>query len=170
MTLATIDNDIKGFAAEEDQSKLFLEVRSIIDANQNKAGAVIRILQQCQELCGYLPVPIVEVISQELDIPLSELYGIITFYHFFTLVPRGKYTIQVCKGTACYVKGGQRILDTLKRDYNLEPGGITEDGRFSLEIVRCLGACGLSPVIAINNEVHGRVKASALPDILASYE
>ena len=127
-------------------------------------------MQMTQNLCGYLPRPVLEVISKEMNISLSQLYSILTFYHFFTTVPKGKYVIQVCKGTACYVKGGQKILDLLKKNLNLEPGGITPDGRFSLEIVRCLGACGMSPVMAINEDVHGRVKSGTINDILAAYK
>ena len=155
---------------QELPSDVHIQIEKIAHDNAGKAGAVIQILQQTQGLIGYLPQSALSTVSNLTRIPLSEIYGIVSFYHFFSLAPKGKHVIQVCMGTACYVKGGQRILDTLKKDYNLEPGGITEDGRFALEIVRCLGACGLSPVIAINNEVHGWVKASALPDILASYE
>ena len=150
--------------------ELIKNIQEIIDRNQGSAGIAIRVLQQVQELVGYLPLPVLEVISRGLNIPLIRLYGIVTFYHFFSLVPKGKHVIQVCLGTACYVKGGQKILSALKKEKNLEPEGITPDGKFSLETVRCLGACGLSPVVAIDGEVHGRVKASRLNDILDLYE
>ena len=101
---------------------------------------------------------------------MSEIYGIVSFYHFFSMVPKGKYVIQVCMGTACYVKGGQQLLDTLKKETGLEPGDITLDGKFSLETVRCLGCCGLSPVMAIGDQVYRRVKPSEIKDILGSYE
>jgi NADH:ubiquinone oxidoreductase subunit E len=104
-----------------------------------------------------------------MNIPLSELYGITSFYSFFSMVPKGKYVIQVCLGTSCYVKGAERLIKTLKRDFNLESGGITPDGKFSLETVRCLGCCGLSPVIAIRENVHRKVKPSHMKDILSSY-
>ena len=154
----------KSFGEED-----FRKVHQIVEANRGKAGGLIRILQQAQGLFGYLPVPIIERISQEMKVPLSEVYGIISFYSFFSMVPKGKYVIQVCMGTSCYVKGGEKILDTLKKDWKLEPGNITDDGKFSLQMVRCLGCCGLSPVIAINENVHRKVKPSQLRDILNSY-
>ena len=150
--------------------KIFREIQEIIGDTQGQAGALIRVLQQAQGLFGYLPVPIIKTISRDLKVPLSEVYGIISFYSFFSMVPKGKYVIQVCMGTSCYVKGGQRILDALKKAWGLEPDGITEDGRFSLETIRCLGACGLSPVMAVGGDVHGRVKPGKLRDILDSYE
>jgi NADH:ubiquinone oxidoreductase subunit E len=150
--------------------RVFREIQDIISDTEGKSGAVIRVLQQAQGLFGYLPAPVIKTISRDLKIPLSEVYGIISFYHFFSTVPKGKYVIQVCMGTSCYVKGGQRILDTLKKEWGLEPGGITPDSRFSLETVRCLGACGLSPVMAIAGDIHGKVKASRLNDILDSYK
>jgi NADH:ubiquinone oxidoreductase subunit E len=127
-------------------------------------------LQQAQGLIGYLPPIVLKTISREMKTPLSEVYGIVSFYHFFTMVPKGRHVIQVCMGTTCYVKGGQRILDALEKEYNLEPEGITPDGRFSLETVRCLGCCGLSPVMAIGGNVHRRVKPAEIKDILSSYE
>ena len=147
IVLPALSGKIKGFEDEEKKLQLFYDLQRIIDGNRGTSGAPIRILQQAQELCGYLPLPVLELISRELNISLSKLYNILTFYHFFTVVPKGKYVIQVCKGTACYVKGGQRILDRLKKEYNLVPGGITADGKYSLDMVRCLGCCGLSPVI-----------------------
>jgi len=150
--------------------KVFGDIQKVIYDTGGKAGALIRVLQQAQGLVGYLPVPVIATISRDLKVPLSEVYGIVSFYHFFSMKPKGKYVIQVCMGTSCYVKGGEKILDTLKKDWKLEPGGITSDGRFSLEIVRCLGACGLSPVIAVGNDIHGRVKPSKVNDILDSYD
>ena len=150
--------------------RIFKEIQGVIDDTGGQAGAVIRVLQQAQGLIGYLPVPVLKTISRDLKIPLSEVYGIVSFYHFFTMVPKGKYVIQVCMGTSCYVKGGQRILDVLKRDADLEPGGITADGKFSLETVRCLGCCGLSPVMAIGDQVYRKVKPGDIKDILSSYE
>jgi NADH:ubiquinone oxidoreductase subunit E len=170
MSINILNENIKGFETEQEKLKLFVELQNILERNKGKAGATIRILQQSQEFCGYLPAPVLDLLSRELNIPLSKLYSILTFYHFFTLVPKGKYVIQVCKGTACYVKGGQKILDALKRDYSLEPGGITGDGKFSLDMVRCLGCCGLSPVIAIGSDVYRKVKPTELKGILSSYK
>lgn len=149
--------------------KLLASIQKIVDDNRGKAGSLIRVLQQAQGIVGYLPKPVIATISYDLKIPFSEVYGVTSFYHFFSMKPKGKHVLQVCLGTSCYVKGGDRILDRLKKDWNLEPGGITPDGRFSLEIVRCLGACGLSPVMAVGTDIHGRVKPGKLNEILDSY-
>ena len=154
-----------GYAGE-----VFSKIQRVIDDTGGQAGALIRVLQQAQGLIGYLPVPVLKTISRDLKIPISEVYGIVSFYHFFTMVPKGKHVVQVCMGTSCYVKGGQRILDTLKKDFGLEPGGITRDGKFSLETVRCLGCCGLSPVMAVGEDIHRKVKPSELKDIMSSYD
>jgi len=150
--------------------RIFRQIQRVIDDTGGQSGALIRVLQQAQGLIGYLPPPALKTISRDLKISLSEVYGIVSFYHFFTMVPRGRYIIQVCLGTSCYVKGGQRILDTMKKEYNLEPEGITADGKFSLETVRCLGCCGLSPVMAIGDAVHRKVKPGDVKDILGLYK
>jgi len=149
--------------------RIFHQIQRVIDDTGGQSGAPIRVLQQAQGLVGYLPPPVLKTISRDLKIPLSELYGIVSFYSFFTMVPKGKYVVQVCMGTSCYVKGGQRILDNLRKGFGLEPGGITPDGKFSLETVRCLGCCGLSPVMAVGDDVHRKVKPSELKDIMSSY-
>ncbi len=150
-------------------SKTIQQIKKIVDATDGKTGAPIRVLQQVQELVGYLPTEALEAISREMRIPLSELYGITSFYSFFSMVPKGKYVIQVCLGTSCYVKGGQKILDTLNKGLGLESGGTTPDGKFSLQTVRCIGCCGLSPVMAIREDIHRKVKPSHLKEILSSY-
>ena len=150
--------------------RIFAQIQGIIDDTGGQAGTLIRVLQQAQGLIGYLPEPVLKTISRDLKIPISEVYGIVTFYHFFTMVPKGRHVIQVCMGTSCYVKGGQRILDTLHKQHKLEPGAITPDGRFSLETVRCLGCCGLSPVMAIGDDVYRKVKPDGIEDILSSHE
>ncbi len=158
-----------GRVRKKADDKTIQQIRKIVEATSGQAGAPIRVLQQVQGLIGYLPPHILEAICNEMRIPLSELYGITSFYSFFSMVPKGKYTIQVCLGTSCYVKGGQRILDALKRDFGLESGGTTPDGKFSLQTVRCLGCCGLSPVLAIKEDVYRKVKPSQLKEILSSY-
>ena len=150
--------------------RIFAEIQQVIDDTGGQAGALIRVLQQAQGLIGYLPAVVLKTISRDLKIPLSEVYGIASFYHFFAMVPKGKHVVQVCLGTSCYVKGGERIIKTLEKDYNLKPEGITPDGRFSMETVRCLGCCGLSPVIAIGSDVHRKVKPSEIKDILNAYK
>jgi NADP-reducing hydrogenase subunit HndA len=161
---------IRGFESSEKEQKLLSGLKQVIEEYRNSVGAPIRILQITQERCGYLPQPVLEIISKELNISISQLYSILTFYHFFSLVPKGKHVIQVCKGTACYVKGGQKILDNLKKGYNLAPGQITPDGKFSLDMVRCLGCCGLSPVMAVGKDVYRKVKPVQIKDILNRYK
>ncbi len=151
-------------------SKTSRQIKKIIEATAGQAGAPIRVLQRVQGLIGYLPREALEIVSREMGIPLSELYGITSFYSFFSMVPKGKHVIQVCLGTSCYVKGGQKIIDSLKKDFGLESGSTTPDGKLSLQTVRCLGCCGLSPVLAINEDVHRKVKPSKLKEILSSYQ
>jgi len=167
---ATKSRSTKVKASQLLSSKTLQQIKKIVEAIDGRAGAPIRVLQQVQGLVGYLPREALRAVSKEMGIPLSELYGITSFYSFFSLVPKGKYVLQVCNGTSCYVKGAERILKALKKDYSLEPGGITPDGKFSLEQVRCLGCCGLSPVMAIKENVYRKVKPSQLKDILTSYK
>ncbi len=170
MKQATKTTTAKAKASPELSTKTLQQIKKIVEVMDGRAGAPIRVLQQVQGLVGYLPPAALKAVSNEMGIPLSELYGITSFYSFFSLVPKGKYVLQVCNGTSCYVKGSERILKALKKDYGLEAGGITPDGKFSLEQVRCLGCCGLSPVMAIKDNVYGRVKPSQLKDILTSYK
>jgi NADH:ubiquinone oxidoreductase subunit E len=153
-----------------DEYDLREKIKDIIEANKYLKGALIRILQSAQGLYGYLPSQVLTIISDEMKVPLSEVSGIVSFYSFFSTVPKGDHVIQVCLGTSCYVKGGQRILETLKKDYGLEPGGTTSDNKFSLETVRCLGCCGLSPVVAVGEDIHRRVKPGKIKNILSTYE
>jgi len=153
-----------------DENEVRNAITDIINENRDSNGAIIRVLQSAQNLYGYLPAQVMRIISEEMKVPLSEVSGIVSFYHFFSTVPKGRHVIQVCQGTSCYVKGVEKILKKLKQDWGLAPGDITEDGRFSLESVYCLGGCGLSPVMAIDGEVHGKVKPSQIKDILDLYE
>jgi NADH:ubiquinone oxidoreductase subunit E len=159
----------KSQVGKEISSKTLQQIRKIVETTNGQAGAPIRVLQQVQGLIGHLPPGVLKIISKEMRIPLSELYGITSFYSFFSMVPKGKYVIQVCLGTSCYVKGGQKILDALNKDFGLESGGTTPNGKFSLQTVRCIGCCGLSPVMAIREDVHRKVKPSQLKDIMSSY-
>lgn len=143
------------------------EVKRIVAANNGKAGSLIRVLQQAQGLMGYLPPPMLEAISNEMRVPLSEVNGIVSFYSFFTTVPRGKHVLQVCLGTSCYVRGGQGIIDALKKHHKLEPGETTADGLLSLDTVRCLGACALAPVATLDGHVHRRVKSTGVQQLLS---
>ena len=159
----------KGSGSKSIDSKTSRQIKKIVEATDGQAGAPIRVLQKVQGLIGYLPREALEAVSREMRIPLSELYGITSFYSFFSMVPKGKYVIQVCLGTSCYVKGGQKIINSLEKEFGLESGNTTPDGKFSLQTVRCLGCCGLSPVLAVNENVHRKVKPSKLKEILSSY-
>jgi NADP-reducing hydrogenase subunit HndA len=127
-------------------------------------------MQKAQEIYGYLPIEVQTIIAREMDIPLEKVYGISTFYAMFTLEPKGKYQIAVCLGTACYVKGSGDVYAKLENTLGLQGGGCTPDGKFSLEACRCLGACGLAPVMMINGEVYGRLTPDQIPGILAKYK
>ena len=159
----------KGEAGAGYAGRIFREIQGVIDDTGGQAGAVIRVLQQTQGLIGYLPGTVLMTISRDLKMPLSEIYGIVSFYNFFTMVPKGRHVIQVCMGTCCYVRGGERILDVLKKEYGLEPGGTTPDNRFSLETVRCLGACALAPVMTVDNDIHRRLRPTRVKELLSAY-
>ena len=141
----------------------------ILQKFKGKPGSLIQALHAAQNLIGYLPPPVLKKVSHVLDIPLSEIYGIVTFYHFFSLKPRGKHIIQVCLGTACYVRGGQEILNRLEEDLEIGVGEVTEDRLYSLEVMRCAGACGLAPIVKIDNDIYKRVKPAQIMDIVKSY-
>lgn len=156
------------FDMEKNEEKL-KDFRIFIRENQHKKGALMPVLQRAQVLFGYLPEEVLESISKELDIPLSEIYGVATFYSQFSLIPKGKYKIGVCLGTACYVKGSQKILDKVMEELGIGVGETTPDMKFSITGSRCIGACGLAPVLSINDEVYGRVKPEDVKDILDKY-
>ena len=141
----------------------------VIAENKDLPGALMPVLQGAQEIFGCVPIDVQKYIAQELHTTLSEVYGVATFYSQFSLQPKGEYLISVCLGTACYVKGSQKVLDKLSEVLNVLVGGTTPDGRFTLEATRCLGACGLAPVMTINDEVYGRLTPDAIPDIIAKY-
>lgn len=154
-----------GGAKDEKRIKLY----SIIEKYKNTKGALIPVLHEAQDVYGYLPLSVQKVISDGLNIPLAEIYGVITFYTQFSLNPKGKYKIQVCIGTACYVKGSGLILEELKQELGIDVGECTEDGKFSLDACRCIGACGLAPVVTVNDEVFGRLKKGDGKKILAKF-
>jgi len=154
---------------EEFSKERLKEVDDIMARNRGRPGALIPVLEQVQEVLGYLPKGALMKIAKGLNIPIAKVYGVVTFYSFFTMVPKGRHNIRVCLGTACYVKGIQRILDKLTNLLDIESGGCTEDRRFSLETVRCLGVCGLAPVIVIGENTHGLVKAAKIEEILDQY-
>jgi NADH:ubiquinone oxidoreductase subunit E len=155
---------------EEFTAAQWSAVDGIIQHHRGRPGALIPVMEEIQEAIGYLPKGILRRVAKGLRIPFSEVYGVATFYSFFTMVPRGKHTIRCCLGTACYVRGGQRIMETLRKTLKIEPGETTEDRRFSLETVRCLGACGLAPVVVVDEDTHRQVKPSKIPGVLDAYD
>jgi NADH:ubiquinone oxidoreductase subunit E len=155
---------------QEFTSKQWSAIDAIIEGHRKKPGSLIPVLEEIQEAIGYLPKPVLERVAKGLRIPFSEVYGVVTFYSFFTMVPRGKHTVRCCLGTACYVRGGSKILDTLKDKLKIEPGETTQDRLFSLETVRCLGACGLAPVVVVDEDTHRQMKPSKVLGVLGAYD
>jgi len=159
-----------GFKLDMEKNKEKIkEFMDFIDDNRNKPGILMPVLQEAQEKFGYLPEEILELISKELKIPLAEIYGVATFYSQFTFVPKGKYNISVCLGTACYVKGADKILEELEKVLGIKSGETTPDLKFSITPTRCLGACGLAPVININGETYGKLKPEDIKGIIEKY-
>jgi len=145
-------------------------VKEVCKSFGNKAGEVINVLHKVQGEFGYLPAEIQELVAKELNIPVSRVYGIVSFYSFFTMTPKGEHPIAVCLGTACYVRGAEKVLDELKRQLGINVGEVTPDGKFSLTCLRCVGACGLAPVIEVGEKVYGRMTPDRVKDVLAEYK
>jgi NADH:ubiquinone oxidoreductase subunit E len=161
---------LETFGQEEFTQDELAAVDGMIGRYQNKAGSLIPVLEEIQETIGYLPKSIQQRVAEGLKIPFSEVYGVVTFYSFFTMVPRGRHTTRCCLGTACYVRGGKKNMEKLTEMLNVSPGETTDDRRFSLETVRCLGACGLAPVIMVDDDTYRQVKPTKIPEILDTYE
>ncbi len=145
------------------------ELEAYIAEQKDVQGALIPVMQKAQDLFGYLSFETMELISERLDVPVSEIYGVATFYALFSLTPKGDHVISVCTGTACYVKGAAAVLDEVKKQLGINSGETTPDGKFSIQDTRCLGCCGLAPVMVINNDVYGRLEPADVKDILAKY-
>jgi len=145
------------------------ELQHVIDEYKGEEGPLMPILHRAQEIFGYLPLEVQEYIAEALHIPVSDIYGVATFYSQFTLKPKGTYSVGVCLGTACYVKGSQKILDEVIQELGIQPGDTTGDNQFTLTATRCLGACGLAPVMTINEKVYGRLTPSDVKGILDEY-
>lgn len=154
------------FSGTPEQKEALL---SVIHELRGEKGCLMPIMQKAQEIYGYLPIEVQKIISDEMDIPLEKIYGVVTFYSQFSLNPKGRYQISVCLGTACYVKGSGDIYNKLQEKLGIESGGCTPDGKFSLEACRCIGACGLAPVLTVNDEVYGRLTVDDVDDILKKY-
>lgn len=145
------------------------QLRAVIAEHQGDKGAALPVMQAAQDIYGYLPLEVQEIIAEGLGLPVEEIYGIATFYAQFALSPKGEYKISVCLGTACYVKGAQALIDRITEVLGIGPDECTPDGRFSLEACRCIGACGLAPVLTINEDVYGRLTEKDIDDILKKY-
>lgn len=154
------------FSGTKEQEEKLMKV---IEEHKGQAGALIPVLHEAQEIFGYLPIEVQKMISDGLDVPMAEIYGVVTFYTQFTTEPKGKYHIAVCLGTACYVKGSGLILDKIKEKLGIDVGECTPDGKYSIEATRCIGACGLAPVLTVNEDVYGRLTEDDVEDILAKY-
>ena len=150
----------------EQEAKLM----EVIANSKDDPGAVMPVLQEAQEIYGYLPIEVQKMVAEGLNVPLEEVYGVSTFYSQFALSPKGKYNISVCLGTACYVKGSGDILNKLSEKLGIEAEECTPDGKFSLTACRCIGACGLAPVITVNDDVYGRLTVDDVEDVLKKYQ
>lgn len=144
-------------------------LQEAIAANKHDKSHLMKVMQEAQEIYGYLPFEVQETIAEGMDVPLEKVFGVATFYAQFSMSPKGKYNISVCLGTACYVKGAQSLADRLSEVLGIELGECTPDGKFSLEACRCIGACGLGPVMTVNDEVYGKLTADDVREIIAKY-
>ncbi|MDR0919823.1 MAG: NAD(P)H-dependent oxidoreductase subunit E [Oscillospiraceae bacterium] len=154
------------FAGTNEQEKQLL---SVIEEMKDTKGALMPILQKAQEIYGYLPVEVQKIIADKTETPMEKIYGVVTFYSQFSLYPKGQFQVSVCLGTACYVKGAGDIYEELKKELKIDGGECTADGKFSLDACRCIGACGLAPVIMVNDDVYGRLTKSEIKGILDKY-
>ncbi|WP_430884201.1 NAD(P)H-dependent oxidoreductase subunit E [Fusibacter sp. JL216-2] len=148
----------------------FAKLDAVIAEQKGKRGALMPVLHEGQHIFGYLPLEVQKHISKGLEVPMAEIYGVVTFYSQFSLEPKGEYHIGVCLGTACYVKGAQSLIDIISRDLDVAVGKTSEGGKFSLEATRCIGACGLAPVLTVNEDVYGRLVDGDIPGILEKYK
>jgi NADH-quinone oxidoreductase subunit E len=151
-------------------TEMWEKINTVITANQNAPGAVITTLRECQDIVGYLPVDLIDYISDGLNLSSSEVFGVASFYALFSMKPKGRHLIKACTGTACYVKGIKEVISRITNEFKIGEGDTTEDRRFSLEGVRCLGACGLAPVMVVGHDTHGAISSDAVIDILNKYE
>lgn len=145
------------------------ELRGVCKSFNNEKGELINVLHKAQGIFGYLPAEVQEVIAKELNVSLAHVYGVVSFYSFFTMLPKGKHPVSICLGTACYVRGAEKIIDEFKRILNINVGETTPDGKFSLACLRCVGACGLAPVVLVGEKVYGRVAPDGVKEIVAEY-
>jgi len=153
---------------QETEEAKYAKIAEVIEEYKSKKESLIQILHLAQGIYGYLPLELQQFIAEKMNIPLSEVYGVVTFYSFFSTKPKSKYNIRVCLGTACYVRGGKKIVEKFQELLDIEIGKATPDGKFSLDVMRCIGACGLAPAITINDEVYKQVNPDKLKNLLKS--
>ncbi len=159
--------DLPEYELNEDEN---IKVEKIISKYRGIKNALIPVLQEMQDSLGFLPLNVQRKVAEGLDVPEKDVYGVVTFYSFFTMIPRGKHNIRVCMGTACFVKGGKQIAENISKGLQIEPGQTTPDRNFSLEVNRCVGACGIAPVIIINDKVYKKVDPDTVMDIVNSLQ
>jgi NADH-quinone oxidoreductase subunit E/NADP-reducing hydrogenase subunit HndA len=158
-------------AIAQDTNRLYDRLAEAIQEKKDLRNPLIEVLRIAQEIFGYLPIEVQEFIAEKMDIPASKIYGVVTFYNFFSMIPRGKYTLNVCTGTACFVKGAPRLIQMLSDELGVNMGETTKDGRFTMSAVRCVGACSLAPVFVIGEDTFGRIdNKDKIKDILSRYE
>ena len=150
--------------------EMWLNIDEIIAANRHIPGSIIGVLRECQDVVGWLPIELIDYISDGLNLSRSEVFGVASFYSLFSMAPKGRHQIKACMGTACYVKGIKEVMSRISNEYHFNEGGTTEDRRFTLEAVRCLGACGLAPVVVVDKDTYGDVKADKVIEVLEQYE
>jgi NADP-reducing hydrogenase subunit HndA len=159
-------SSIKVKLKEKDVQK----IKEISKSFDNKPGELINVLHKVQAYFGYLPAEVQEVVANEVNVSVAKVYGVVTFYSFFTMIPKGRHPVSICTGTACYVRGAEKVLDEFKKQLNIKVGESTPDGKFSITCLRCVGACGLAPVVLVGEKTYGRVAPDGVKDILKEYE
>lgn len=145
------------------------ELKEVCKKYNHDGGELINVLHAAQELFGYLPAEVQELVASEMNVSVAHVYGVVTFYSFFSMIPKGEHPISICMGTACYVRGAEKVLDEFKRHLDVKVGETTEDGKFSISCLRCVGACGLAPVVTVGEKVYGRIAPEDVKGILAEY-
>jgi len=146
-----------------------LELKEVCRSFNNEKGELINILHKAQSIFGYLPAEVQEIIAKEINVSVAHVYGVVTFYSFFTMTPKGKHPVSICLGTACFVRGADKVLEEFKKELQIQVGETTADGKFSLSCLRCVGACGLAPVVMVGDKVFGRVSPDGVKEIIAEY-
>ena len=158
-------------AVTQEQNRLYDRLADVIEEKKDLRNPLIEILRTAQDIFGYLPIEVQEFVAEKMNIPASKIYGVVTFYNYFSMKPRGKYTLNVCTGTACFVKGAPRLIQMISEELNVKMGETTKDGLFTMSAVRCVGACSLAPVFVIGEDTYGRMdNKDKIKEILARYE